>query len=525
MRLPSRLYVGSWRRGSTVQRSLMRLGAAVLMALISGAYCLPARGHGFHNAALLTSSLDEWVSQLSKTVPEVGEALGSAQIKAGTDPEELQKMLAKAKAQKSKDGGAASGRKIHAQLSAEQQEMLANLAAKDCLEILAYMDPKNIIPEEFPNFPLRRCGEFRATAKKLLRLMGGPGTAAVAQQLRAELLGGGMPNIPGDLATTSSYHGDLLDVLREGVENGELSEDDEQDLREAASAARRGPQAKLAEEVKEVLETGAFGKKSLRELVELYNEAATGSLKRRAILGAIHKRLGAATVSELVEILESKADRSVRAEVRKELMRRVKEGSELDLVQMLETCKNDALRAEAEAVLQGRKPTFAQLEPQVPGLVRLLDAKDTKAAEAARKQLERGFLIAPLGRCLAWLGSEGSKLDELIYNQLDIKVDRAQADRRGEYLQKCLAVLQDAKAGEGAHRGALRVLGRLRDPSAVEAVVDLLPQLPRKVWPAAGQALEQITGMSYGPKEGDGVAELTVARKRWKEWLSRQEKQ
>lgn len=507
------------------QHLLVSLCAVVLAALIRGACCLPARADGFHNAALLTSSLDQWLSQLSQAVPEVEEALGSSQLKAGTDPDALREMVAKAKGKKSKGGGTVSGGKLQAQLSARQQELLANLAAKDCLEILAYMDPKNILPHEFPDFPLERCGEFRAAAKKLVRLMGKRGTAAVAQQLRAELLGNGKPSIPGDLATTASYHGDLLELLRQGVENGELSEADQRALEEAVAAARRGSQAELAEEVREVLETAGLGTKSLRELVELYEAKATGSRKKRAILDVMRKRLGAATVLELVEIVESKADRLVRAEVQKELLHRVKEGRELDLVEVLETCKDNVVRAEAEAVLQGRKPTFAQLEPQVPGLVRLLDAKDTEAAEAARTQLERGFRIAPLGRCLAWLGREGTKLDELIYGQLDIKVDRARADRRREYLQKCLAVLQDAGAGEGAHRGALRVLGRLGDPAAVAAVVEVLPKLSRKVWPAAGQALEEITGMSFGPKEGDGVAELMVSRKRWQEWLSRQEEE
>ncbi len=507
------------------QRWLHILCAAAVF-LVARATCCPyARGDGFHNAALLTSSLDEWVSQLSRTVPEVGEALGSSQLKAGADPDKLRELVAKAKGKKNEGGSAASGGKIDAQLSASQQQVLANLAANDCLEILAYMDPQNILPHEFPNFPLQRCGEFRATAKKLVRLMGERGTAAVAQQLRAELLGSGKPSIPGDVTTTATYHRDLLDLLRQGAENGELSEADQQALDEAVAAARGGPQAELAEDVKEVLETGAFGDKSLQELVELYGGQATGSRKKRAILGAIRKRLGAATVPELAEIVDSKADRSVRAEVQKELLRRVKEGTELDLVEMLEACENNALRAEVEAALQARKPRFAELEPQVPGLVKLLDAKNSKATEAARAQLERGFRIAPLGRCLAWLGREGTELDELIYGQLDVKVDRAQADRRRAYLQMCLDVLQDAKAGEGAHRGALRVLGRLGDRAAVAPVVEVLPKLSRKVWPAAGQALEQITGMSFGPKEGDGVAELTVARKRWQEWLSRQEKQ
>jgi hypothetical protein len=180
------------------------------------------------------------------------------------------------------------------------------------------------------------------------------------------------------------------------------------------------------------------------------------------------------------------------------------------------------LREAALAALGSRKPKWAQLEPQIEGLVKLLGAQNGEAAGAARAQLERGFLIAPLSRCLDWLGQD-ERLDEVIYAQLDLKVERAQADRRQSYVQTCLKLLMDPKAGEGAHRGALHVLGKLGDRSAVAPLVEALPRLSRRVWPDAGRALEQITGMDFGPKEGDGVAELTVARKRWQEWLKRQQ--
>jgi len=479
----------------------------------------PLWGDGFHNAALVTNSLDQWVSQLSQKVPEVGQALSGGELRAGESLQELKK-----KAQGQAATGAQGGKgKLQTQLTAQQQAMLAELAANDCLEILAYMDPKNILPNEFPNFPLERCGEFRSTAKRLIRLMGAQGTSAVAQQLRAELLGNGKPSIPGDLTTVDSYRKDLLDLLSQGVEAGELSEADQSALEEAVRAAGKGPQSELAKEVGEILEAGPFGQKSVKELVELYSQRGQSPRTKQAILNAIHKKLAESSVAELEEILESKADLRVRVDVQKELERRVSEGTELDLVELLETSKSKTLRTTAETALKDRKPKFAQLEPQIRGLAKLLDARNLQAAQAARAQLERAFRIAPLSRCLAWLGKEGPKLDEVIYAQLDYKVDRAQPDRRQEYLQTCLAVVEDSKAPEAAQRGALRVLARLGERAAVKPLVDALPKLSRRLWPEVGKALQQLTGKDYGPKQGDGLAELNEARKKWQQWLRLQQ--
>ncbi|MCL6502930.1 MAG: hypothetical protein K6T86_09625, partial [Pirellulales bacterium] len=347
--------------------------------------------------------------------------------------------------------------------------------------------------------------------------------SAVAQQLRAELLGNGKPSIPGDLTTVDSYRKDLLDLLKQGVQAGELSEADQSALEEAVRAVGQGPQSELAKEVGEILEAGAFGQKSVKELVELYSQRGQSPRTKQAILNAIRKKLAEISVAELEEILESKADLRVRVDVQKELERRVSEGTELDLVELLETSKSKTLRTTAETALKDRKPKFAQLEPQIRGLAKLLDARNLQAAQAARAQLERAFRIAPLSRCLAWLGKEGAKLDEVIYAQLDYKVDRAQPDRRQEYLQTCLAVVEDSKAPEAAQRGALRVLARLGERAAVKPLVDALPKLSRRLWPEVGKALQQLTGKDYGPKQGDGLAELNEARKKWQQWLRLQQ--
>ena len=43
--------------------------------------------------------------------------------------------------------------------------------------------------------------------------------------------------------------------------------------------------------------------------------------------------------------------------------------------------------------------------------------------------------------------------------------------------------------------------------------------MPRELWPRAGSFLELMTQASFGPKPGDGAAEVSVAVKKWRLWL------
>jgi hypothetical protein len=74
-------------------------------------------------------------------------------------------------------------------------------------------------------------------------------------------------------------------------------------------------------------------------------------------------------------------------------------------------------------------------------------------------------------------------------------------------------------AAMGARQAALELLARLKHLPAAGALIDLLPRLPRELWPAAGRTLEQITGQRFGPQAGDGAAEVSVAAKKWRAWL------
>ena len=123
-----------------------------------------------------------------KAIPDILKRATETELHAGRGLEDLKKRRPETKAQP----GAAPerGRKIISQLTPQQQELLGR-KAEDALEALAFMDPANIFPEEFPRFDLSKVPQYRETAVKLLRLMGPVGTRAVISELQAELMGMG----------------------------------------------------------------------------------------------------------------------------------------------------------------------------------------------------------------------------------------------------------------------------------------------------------------------------------------------
>jgi hypothetical protein len=55
-------------------------------------------------------------------------------------------------------------------------------------------------------------------------------------------------------------------------------------------------------------------------------------------------------------------------------------------------------------------------------------------------------------------------------------------------------------------------------------LVDKLPTLPRELWPRCGGALRKLTRQDFGPRPGDGAAELNAALAKWRTWLEKQNK-
>jgi hypothetical protein len=88
-----------------------------------------------------------------------------------------------------------------------------------------------------------------------------------------------------------------------------------------------------------------------------------------------------------------------------------------------------------------------------------------------------------------------------------------------------LTVLKDEKTADASRVAALELLGQLKSHDGVGVVIDMLSKMPRGLWPAAGQMLRDVTGQDFGPREGDGFAQVGVAVKQWREWREKNEGQ
>jgi hypothetical protein len=128
------------------------------------------------------------------------------------------------------------------------------------------------------------------------------------------------------------------------------------------------------------------------------------------------------------------------------------------------------------------------------------------------------FLRAPVTECLDWLAQDDPELQTLIWQQLDDRISRADAQRKSGYREVALAALGDNGAAQAKRIAAIDLLTRLKVPSAAGEVIELLPLLPLELRPRAGKLLRDLTGQNFGPFAGDGTVEVGIAVKKWREW-------
>ena len=81
-----------------------------------------------------------------------------------------------------------------------------------------------------------------------------------------------------------------------------------------------------------------------------------------------------------------------------------------------------------------------------------------------------------------------------------------------------MKVLGHKEFSTDSRRAAVELLGKLKDAGAVGQVAELLPELPRELWSETGELLRRLTGEDFGPRRGDGFAQVYEAAKQWKAW-------
>jgi len=486
----------------------------ILLACLTPA---TASAHGWHNAALTSSSLDDWLSDVKQAIPDVMKRLNTSEMVSGQGLEALRK--------RAKEGANSSGSgrfprragTIESELTPQQQALLGR-KADDCLEALAFMKPENIFPEEFPNFPMDKIPGYRDAAAKLLHLMGRPGVAAVVQELRAELMGSGRAGAASDYSARAEYDDELLKLLKDGGDRGLLSTADEESLREAAAGSKPFELHGLVRKLLDTLDELDVNTRPLPELVELLAQMKN-PLEHRTMLGRIGQRLPQASAQELLDLLQAKPPAGMRQAAIGELEKRFSKASVLELLEIQATLDDAAVDRRAAAELAGRSPRYAEVKDDMAGIVKFAADDSSPLSDAARRQVANAFQRAPIREVLVWLGKVGENLQALIWRQVEGRIARADRSRRSLYREVAIECLEDKSAERKEQRAACELLERLDASLVVGPLVEALPQLQREIWPRAGDVLRKLTGQDIGPHAGDGVGELIGETDQWRKWL------
>jgi hypothetical protein len=232
----------------------------------------------------------------------------------------------------------------------------------------------------------------------------------------------------------------------------------------------------------------------------------------------VRGRLREAGLNDLLAVIGSKADSATKGVAARELDKRWSEARPLEVLGVLEGISDPQVRRTALAALAEKSPTYAEVKQDLPEIAGRLKSSDQQIAAAAREQLVNAFLRAPIPDCLDWLARGDAELDSLIWEQIDDRISRADAARRGGYRDSALETVKNNGAGAAARSAALDLLSRLRDRQSAGGLIDLLPLLPQELRPKAGKVLRDVTGQNFGPFAGDGTAEVAVAVKKWRDW-------
>lgn len=470
----------------TVGSSLTGIGLCLLL-------CSSAAGHGWHNAALATASLDEWTADVREAIPEIRKQLDQAAAPEMSAYRDIEKLRQAAKNATGEDaagedatsptGGPGRAGTILTDLTPEQRALLGR-KAQDCLEIIAYMEPDNIIPEEFPRFKLQNVPQYRKAAKELMKAMGSAGTEPLVGVIQNEMAGPGRS--PLGMKWHPDYYKDLLEILQSSAKSGQLSDEAVKTLLQASQGRKSKRQQAFADKVQDTV------------LLENYDLAT------------------------MIDVVEKTEDRRLKSRLNTRIRKRIEEADVLELLECQRSTDSAGLKRTVAAQLKRTTPKFREIEPQLDQVWKIAGGDDQQAAQAARRQVVNAFLQAGIPDCMDWIGRGDPQLGGLIWEQLDFRVLRAKTrgdtELLGRYRRAGVAVLSDSGRKMPSRTAAIEFLARLKDRQAVGPISQVMPQLPRELWPKVGKLLHGLTGQDYGPHEGDDAGQAFEAMKKWRRW-------
>jgi hypothetical protein len=462
----------------------------------------------------MTSSPEQWLQDVHKSIPQIGQQLRQTSGNVGHGADAIRRAAEAARAEEAAAAKAPSrGGTIQANLTPQQTALLSR-KANECLQVLAFMHPSNIMPFEYPKFPLRQMGEYRETAKQLLTLMGTDGADMVGTQLRAELMGSGMRPPSADMQIHEGYHRDLVELLMHFADRGDVSDAVENSLRQAAAGQKHPATKALAVSVEKALDAGL----DLPRLMERWSETQDAN-RRRETEARVHKRIPDAETDELFLAAQTaETTPKIRSHIRNEITKRSQQFQVLQLLQAMDQIPDSEIRRILATELAQRNPTYAEVREQIQGIWRLTRSPEKQVGDYARKHIANAFQRAPISHCLYWLTQGDSDLNQVIWQQVDARIQEADTGRIAGYVEIAMTVLRDKRFDTSSQLAAIELLRRVKRPDIVGDIVDFLPTAPRELWPELGGLLRELTGQSYGPRAGDGLAEVTVAIRQWRQW-------
>jgi hypothetical protein len=471
----------------------------------------PSWADGWHNATLGSSSIDMWLQDVRSAIP--GFAVNTA---ASGDPTPgkpgsatpnkrgLPTLPTRTPATAYTSGGDSPspgyesrykpGGELPAQLTVQQKAVL-DRKARECLELLAFMEPKNIFPHEFPNFPMARIPEYRQAAKELLQVMGPTGTTVTVNQTRSELMNtSGFRNY--GLHFHANYFDDLLELLGHAAGQGWLSVEDLRSLQEATSGQKTGLQARLAQAVQQVW-IQAVGKCDLSKLatnalLEWARIQGISSAVKTRIGTELGERLPTASVEELVaaaRVFDIKS--AIGAGIERELGQRLRQA---ELTEVLAVASEDVPPWVKQAAQKAANRIVAvkELRDEMPSVAEFLSSTDAQMARSARTQAVKVVQRAAVPTWLRLMGYGVDDLNHLVWEQFDSRLQSGDQQLRADYVESQLDVLGNTEASLSSRRAATELLWRLRPQESAARVIELLHNLPQELQPMTDQLLKDL---------------------------------
>lgn len=447
---------------------------------------------GFHGAAVATKSLDDYLNSIKSSVPDVIEKMQRSEMRS-LSPEQVKDKFGKKNALQ---GGAPIGGKIEANLTPDQRRKRTQVAAM-CAETLQFLDADNVLPREFPDFPINQISRYRSTAKQILRHLGREGNKATLAALSSYLM-----DHKQELPLHAKAGQDLMDLLGPALQSGDVDPGDVATLLMAASGQKKNRQVSaLASQVMKVVMASA-DRATLQDVAGLIDAPQTKRLIENAI-------------------------KAKQLKEKEKLLTTLASGKIGEVLQTLESVDDDEVRQRIIDELGKHELSVQQAREFLPNIWKLTQVHPGRSVSIVHLRLKSAVLHASGPDVLNWLAGGDANLNEFIFKHLTSHLQNDARSRR-DFVGAAIKALVSETSTAPMKLASIDMLKQLKDPKAATLLLDAIPEseqikrIPLGQWPQVAAMLRDLTGEKYGPFEGQKGLEAMGQIKLWRQWRSAQ---